>query len=84
MKRLGKQKNTGRGFSHKSENSACNTQRWVSSEAMKTNFRIGQIIRNKKTGTKANVTAICNDYIVAVSYDHGAFRLYQNTLNDYE
>ena len=51
---------------------------------MKTNFRIGQIIRNKKTGTKANVTAICNDYIVAVNYDHGAFRVYQNTLNDYE
>jgi hypothetical protein len=51
---------------------------------MKTNFRIGQTIKNKKTGTKANVTAICNDYIVAVSYDHGAFRVYQTTLNDYE
>ena len=51
---------------------------------MKKNFRIGQIIRNKKTGTKANVTAICNDCIVAVSYDHGAFRIYQDRINDYE
>jgi len=51
---------------------------------MKTNFRIGQTIRNKKTGTKANVTAICNDYIVAVSYDHGAFRIYADRVEDFE
>jgi hypothetical protein len=51
---------------------------------MKTNFRIGQIIRNKKTGTKASVTAICNDYIVAVSYDFGAFRIYADRVGDFE
>ena len=51
---------------------------------MKTNFRIGQIIRNKKTGTKANVTAICNDYVMAVGYDCGAFRIYSDRINQYE
>lgn len=56
----------------------------VQDARMKTNFRIGQTIQNKKTGTKATVTAICNDHIVAVSYDHGAFRIYQDRINDYE
>ena len=54
------------------------------SVAMKTNFRLGQTIKNKKTRTKANVTAICNDYIVAVSYDHGAFRIYADRIEDFE
>jgi hypothetical protein len=35
-------------------------------------------------GTKANVTAICNDYIVAVSYDYGAFGIYADRVEDYE
>lgn len=51
---------------------------------MKTNFRIGQTIRNIKTGTKVNVTAICNDYIVAVGYDCGAFRIYADRIEDYQ
>ena len=51
---------------------------------MKTNFRIGQIIKNTKTGTKACVTAICADYIVAISYDHGAFRIYADRIGGYQ
>lgn len=54
----------------------------MKTENMKTKFRIGQIIKNLKTGTKANVTAICNDYIVVVSYDQVDFRIYNE--NEYE
>jgi hypothetical protein len=53
-------------------------------ERLQTKFRIGRIIKNKKTGMQANVTAVCNDHIVAVSYDCGAFRIYSDRVEDFQ